>query len=427
MDTTTLPEHTLVGGRYRTGALLGTGGMGHVYEATDERLDRPVAVKLVRTTDPTAAARLRAEANVLASLRHPNVVAVFDAGEHDGRGFVVTELVHGRSLRSRMDEGPLGTDEVARIGSQVASALVCAHGHHVVHRDLTPGNVLLVDGTDDARLIDFGIAVSEHASGLTATGTVIGTPAYLSPEQVEGRTATGASDVYALGLVLLEAQRGEKVFPGTPAASAVARLLGDAPVPDDLPPGWGPLLAAMTRRDPALRPDAAEVADRLDGLGGPGGPAHPSDDRTLITPSGGAATPADERTLITPSGRTAPPTGDRTLALALPWSPTPAPPSPPPTTDHHRRRWPLVLAGAALLAGLVVLLAFGLGAGGDTGPGVDPPTSAAPAAPASGPTASPTTVAAASTGNGQSPKGSTTVPSAPSNQGKVKGKGGHSG
>ena len=406
MDSTTLPDHTLVGGRYRTGALLGTGGMGHVYEATDERLDRPVAVKLVRTTDPTAAARLRAEANVLASLRHPNVVAVFDAGEHDGRGFVVTELVHGRSLRSRMDEGPLGTDEVARIGAQVASALACAHGHHVVHRDLTPGNVLLVDGTDDARLIDFGIAVSEHASGLTATGTVIGTPAYLSPEQVEGRTATGASDVYALGLVLLEAQRGEKVFPGTPAASAVARLLGDAPVPDDLPPGWGPLLAAMTRRDPALRPDAAEVADRLEGLGGlgaPGGPAHPADDRTLITGS------------------------DRTLALALPWSPTPAPPSPPPTTDRHRRRWPLVLAAAALLAGLLVLLAFGLGAGDDTVPGVDPPTSAAPAAPASGPTTSPTTVAAASTGNGQSPKGSTTVPSTPSNQGKVKGKGGHSG
>ena len=133
----------------------------------------------------------------------------------------------------------------------------------IVHRDLTPGNVLLTDETGDARLIDFGIAVTEHALGLTSTGMVIGTPAYLSPEQVEGRTATTASDVYSLGLVLTEALQGHKAFPGTPTESASARLVGDVPLPDDLGPGWAALLVAMTQRDPDLRPEAAVVARRL--------------------------------------------------------------------------------------------------------------------------------------------------------------------
>src|SRR5690349_19491002 len=139
------PAPTIVAGRYRPTAVLGRGGMATVWEATDERLGRPVALKLTVGLDADSAARCRAEGRVLAALQHPHVVGVLDAGEHEGSPFVVTELVRGRSLREEMAAGPLAPSRAARVGAEVASALDAAHRLGIVHRDLTPANVLLAE------------------------------------------------------------------------------------------------------------------------------------------------------------------------------------------------------------------------------------------------------------------------------------------
>ena len=254
---------TQVADRYRIDARIGGGGMADVFEARDEALDRDVAIKLLRgIDDPAAARRFAEEIRLTARLNHPNVVQLFDAGEHDGSPFLVLERVTGGTLAQAMDAGGMEPQRVADIGRQTAAALEHAHSQGIVHRDVKPSNILLTsDGT--VRLADFGIALTATATRLTVAGSVAGSAGYVSPEQVLGTGAGAASDVYALGLVLLECLTGEPPWSGTTVEVALARITADPPIPDAVPQSWRGLLTAMTARQPEHRPPMGVVAAAL--------------------------------------------------------------------------------------------------------------------------------------------------------------------
>jgi serine/threonine protein kinase len=260
------PSTHLLGGRYELGAVLGRGGVADVHRATDTLLSREVAVKRLREATPsdTDRARFTAEARTLAVLSHPALVTLLDAGESADRPYLVLELVEGSTLAGLLARGPLpDPEEAARLLGAVAGALAYAHGAGVVHRDVKPGNVLLGDD-GRVKLADFGIArIVGDTVRHTMTGTTVGTVGYLAPEQVSGAEITPAVDVYALGLVLLEAVTGEKAFTGSTAEAAVARLARDPHVPETLSAPLADLIRAMTARDPGARPAASVVAERL--------------------------------------------------------------------------------------------------------------------------------------------------------------------
>ncbi|MHA7278090.1 serine/threonine-protein kinase [Arthrobacter sp. Hz1] len=286
-----MPTGMTLGGRYRLGTLIGQGGMASVYQTRDEVLGRDVAVKLFRAgaigNDETD--RQQGEARVLAGLSHPNLVTVFDVGTETAtlhpQAYLVMELVHGEDLHRAKYNAPLTEEETVAMGAGVADALTYIHGRDIVHRDVKPANILLGSHGDAQRaqnpkLTDFGIARLMDGTRLTATGQSIGTAAYLSPEQAEGISVTPASDIYSLGLVLLECLTGNTAFPGPAAASAAARLYRGPPVPVALGSGWTQLLQAMTARDPLDRPSAADTALALRSLPGSGTPrATDSDDQ----------------------------------------------------------------------------------------------------------------------------------------------------
>ncbi|HET9444097.1 MAG TPA: serine/threonine-protein kinase, partial [Acidimicrobiales bacterium] len=221
-----LHTDTVMAGRYRLGDLLGRGGMADVYDAFDERLERPVAVKVLRpamAANPRVRTRFEAEARCAARLSHPNVVAVFDTGEDAGLPFLVMERLPGETLADRLAGGPVDVGWALRVAGDVLTALHAAHTAGLVHRDVKPGNVLIArDGR--AKVADFGIAKSLDVAGtvdLTDANQVIGTPAYLAPERIAGQPATVRSDLYAVGVMLYEALAGAKPFAG-PTAVAVA-------------------------------------------------------------------------------------------------------------------------------------------------------------------------------------------------------------
>ena len=309
---------TIVGERYEIVSLLGTGGMASVYRAHDRSLGRDVALKLFAAPG-SSLQRETAEIRLLASLNHHALVTLFDARVDGGSGaYLVMELVEGPTLGERITGGPVFEADAAHLLVDLADALHVVHERGIVHRDIKPANILLSDSVSPSRefrakLSDFGIAYLVDSTRLTTPGTVIGTAAYVSPEQARGTAPGPAGDIYSLGLVVLEALTAVRAFPGSMVESISARLVNDPAVPAALGAQWVALLTGMTARDPADRPSALEVAERGRAL-----------ERSLHAAAGGAAAavssvdaatePFASRSSMPP----APPSRDEYATLVLP-------------------------------------------------------------------------------------------------------------
>ena len=391
VPSVTPPSLVLLADRYRLGSTLGTGGMATVYDAVDERLQRPVAVKVLRPDLAGRAdvrARFESEARSAAQLTHPNVVAVFDTGEaEDGTPFLVMERLPGETLADRLLAADgVEADWLLRVAGDVLGALGAAHAAGIVHRDVKPGNILIAaDGC--AKVGDFGIAKSLEvaaAADLTSTNQLIGTPAYVAPERIAGRPATIQADLYALGVVLYEGLAGRKPFTGkTPVATAYAIQHETPPPLASLRPDLEPsVVAAVERsmdRDPARRfGSAAELAAAL-GVGLAGVPASvPAEvgaDATVLAPvvDGTQVLPVLDAVPVAELAG-----GDH--------DPTPVP------LVHDRRRLVFLALAGLIVALLLLALAASAGTGGDDGDGTDPPAASTTTTVA--PTTAPPTTAA---------------------------------
>jgi hypothetical protein len=269
--STSDPEQMLVAGRYRLGPLLGQGGMGRVWAAYDEVLERDVAVKEVllppavpQSEREALVARTLREAQAAARVRHPRVVTVYDVVEDDDRPWIVLQLLAPRTLADVLaEEGPLAPARAARIGLQVLDGLTAVHSAGVLHRDVKPGNVLF--GPDgDAVLADFGIASLEDDAAVTSTGLLLGSPAYLAPERARGAAPTPAADLWSLGATLFAAVEGHSPFHREGPLPTLGALLTE-----DVPhaPAAGllaPAIATLLTKDPAARADAAGARSLLE-------------------------------------------------------------------------------------------------------------------------------------------------------------------
>ncbi|MEU0112962.1 serine/threonine-protein kinase [Streptomyces bobili] len=270
----------LIAGRYRLLAKLGHGGMGTVWRAKDETVDREVAVKEPRVPDhlpererANAFERMRREARAAARLDHPSVVNVHDVAVVDGQPWIVMELIHGRSLGAALEEGTLGVREAARIGLEVLGALEAAHTAGILHRDVKPDNVLL-GRHDRVVLTDFGIAQIEGETNLTDTGGFVGSPEFIAPERVLGQRPGPASDLWSLGVVLYAATEGVSPFRRSNTPATLQSVLNAAPAPPAAT--QGPLAEAINgllEKDPARRPQAAQVRALLERAANPPAPA----------------------------------------------------------------------------------------------------------------------------------------------------------
>ncbi len=230
---------TVLGGRYTLLAVLGTGGMATVWRARDEMLGRDVAVKVLNpqhAADAEFLDRFESEARHAAAVSHPRLVTVFDCGVESGTPFIVMELVAGRTLRQVLDDaGVLPPGQAVAIAAAVCEGLEAAHAAGLVHRDITPANIVLNGGA--VKVLDFGIARADGTRAATAAGTVVGTAAYLSPEQASGRPADPRSDLYSLGCVLFEMLTGRPPFTADSAVGLAYRQVHDDPGP---PSAWPP-------------------------------------------------------------------------------------------------------------------------------------------------------------------------------------------
>ena len=369
----------ILGDRYELRALIGRGGMGEVYEAADPVLDRTVAVKVLRAelaTDRRSAARFEREARTAARLSHPRIVAVFDAGRHDDRVFIVMEHVAGATLVESMQRsGALDAAAAASIGAGVAEALAHAHERGVVHRDVTPGNVML-DRDGRAKVLDFGIA--RVAKGTPSSTSIHGTIAYAAPEVLAGDHGDQRVDVYGLGAVLYELVTGGPPFRGGDAAIE-RRLRVRRPVPlrgwiPDAPRELDDLVRQLLAFDPSERPaDLVAVARSLREIA-----ASPTSASTglvaIVPPPTGTAAIGTER----PAGSAVP----RTARLDAPSDRGPADArEDEPRAEPARRRWPARLGRAAawvaLIASIVgagaIVVPSVIGATTPVRPSVEPP------------------------------------------------------
>ncbi|MEV5830740.1 serine/threonine-protein kinase [Spirillospora sp. NPDC052242] len=305
---------TELAGRYRLEEPLGRGGMGEVWRGVDLRLRRPVAVKilpLAHAAEPTAVARFRREAEVAATVNHPGITTVFDIDEHDDgderRLFLVMELMVGRDLRHVLAAAPGGlpVGRAGELGAQIAAALAAAHRAGVVHRDVKPANLFLLDD-GRAKVCDFGIARLADATKITATGASAGTPLYMAPEQIRGERVDHRTDLYAFGCVLYEMLTGTTwVETGANVGAVLYQHLERAPSPPrtlrpEIPGDLDALVLELLAKSPGDRPpDAASVAERLRGSGPPARDVRPVAD-TARTPAADRATLAPGRPAVDP-------------------------------------------------------------------------------------------------------------------------------
>ncbi|HLG69475.1 MAG TPA: protein kinase [Chloroflexota bacterium] len=268
----------VVAGRYRIERLIGEGGMSHVYEATDLRLQRPVAIKVLReqfAADPAFAAHFEREARTAASLSHPNIISVFDVGQTRDLPFIVMELVNGHPLREYIDtDAPFELTDVVIVMDQLCDALDAAHRQGVIHRDLKPENVLVTD-EGRVKIGDFGIARAINTSTLTSAGEVLGSAYYISPEQARGDQATARSDIYAAGVIAYEMLVGLRPFTGdTALAVAMQHVEADPPPPSRLNPRLpasmdAAILRALAKFPYQRYPTAMALADAIAGTAQP--------------------------------------------------------------------------------------------------------------------------------------------------------------
>lgn len=271
-----------VDNKYRLDQLIGRGGMGAVYRARDMRLDRLVAVKVVRAEllgDVEARRRFRLEAQIVARLQHPSIVAVYDYGTfQDGGAYLVMELVRGEDLRRVLQrEGRMDLDDALRILSSVCDAIDAAHREGVLHRDLKPENILLPGGSVEAKVLDFGVAkvveeppleglpASEAPTIATAAGMIIGTPAYMAPEQFQGTRLDGRTDVFSLGVIAYEMLSGELPFGrGSLGEVVLAQSRGVPPMPGGhVPAATERAIRMALHADPDRRPASARAFAHL--------------------------------------------------------------------------------------------------------------------------------------------------------------------
>jgi serine/threonine protein kinase len=314
MGSDDVAEAALAAGRYRLLRPLGRGGMGTVWAAEDELLQRPVAVKEVRYPDylseeDRALLRERTlrEARTAARLDHSCAVRVFDVWDEADRAFLVMELLDGRSLADLVrSEGPLPSARVAEIGSCVADALAAAHAAGIVHRDVKPGNVMVRDNGRVA-LTDFGIAAAAGDASITSTGLLIGSPAYIAPERANGGGADPAGDVWSLGATLYAAVEGQPPFDrGQPIATLTAVVSQPHEPCRRAAPALAAMIDELLQKDPTLRPSAEEARQRLAAIATGGTAPLPA-----LTPAVASPIPTSPApTGSTPTGST--PTGSTT-------------------------------------------------------------------------------------------------------------------
>ncbi len=264
---------SLVAGRYRVEAEIGRGGMGVVYRAAQLPLGRPVALKVLRRElvhEPKARLRFEREARVASALEHPAAVTIHDFGEHEGAAYLVMEWLDGRTLRERIGGVPLGVADAIELGTQLADVVAAAHAIRLVHRDLKPDNIML-EG-ERLRVLDFGLAflAAGGPSGrMTREGVVVGTPAYVSPEQARGDAVGPPTDVYAIGCILHEMLTGHPLFGGAEMDVLTKQMFAPAPAlktPAPVPAALDELRRAMLDKSAARRPSAGSVRDRLAAL-----------------------------------------------------------------------------------------------------------------------------------------------------------------
>jgi serine/threonine protein kinase len=351
----------LIVDRYRIDEPLGSGGMGTVYSGRDLRLDRDVAVKVLRddlTRDPSVRRRFEREARAAARVSHPHAVAVYDTGEDDaGDTFIVMERLTGRTLCDELERGPLREDRLLVVARAVLGALAAAHAERIVHRDVKPGNILVADdGT--LKVGDFGIATTLDAAD-TTTRIPLGTPAYTAPERLRGFSATARSDLYSLGVVLYEAAAGRRLFRGDGAvAVAEAVVAGGHCALTEERPDLSPAFVATVER--ALATDPAERFADADEMLASLTSSSPSAPTVRVAAPTPVPTPVTETAVLVPLTRATPST---------------APPAPSRRRRVERRPLLVVAASVVLLLAVAISLVVLAGPGGDSAA----PPSTAPA------------------------------------------------
>ncbi|CAM3813379.1 serine/threonine-protein kinase [Nocardiopsis rhodophaea] len=352
----------LLAGRYRLTETIGEGGMGRVWQGTDELLDRPVAIKelsipphLPEQEVDILRTRMLREARSAARLAHPSIITVFDVVEEDERPWIVMELVRGNSLSGLLKkEGTLQPERVAKIGLQMLAALAVAHERGIVHRDIKPGNVLIARG-DRAVLTDFGIARLEGTTALTSTGLLIGSPAYLAPEQAHGKPASPATDMWSLGVTLYQALEGESPFHRpTSMATLTAIVTEEVPKAENAGP-LAPLLDGLLNKDPEKRMAVGEAADLLQELVSENNKKARWTTGGVSVPPSTAKVPERSRTASAADARPTPEKASEEHAVGIPPGPGPR----GARVGRDARKLLVAVAGA-----LALLLMVGVGAWG---------------------------------------------------------------